>query len=117
MVHEVRYSFWVALGWLGLYLMLWVPGSFLVVGLVGGPLGIIAPWIAVVLRDPPAWLLASLGGFSVLGWVVHSRRYLRHLFDRSPQIELHPTFLRAKQIGDDILWKEVEEIKGRQSGI
>jgi hypothetical protein len=117
MVRRVRYSVWVAVGWIGLYLVLWVLGSFLVLGLVGAVLGNLVPPMAPVLRNPPAWGLATLGGFGVLGSVLHSRRYWKRLLNRSPQIELHPTFLRAKPLGNDILWKDVEDIKGWQSGV
>lgn len=117
MVRRVRYSVWVALSWIGLYLVLWVLGSFLVLGLAGGVLGNLVPWIAPVLENPPAWGLATLGGFAVLGSVSHSRRYWKRLLDRSPQLELHPTFLRAKQFDNDILWKNVESIRASQSGV
>jgi hypothetical protein len=117
MVRRVRYSVWVALGWISLYLVLWLLGSFLVLGLAGAVVGNLVPPAAPVLRDPPGWGLATLAGFVVLGSVLHSRRYWKRLLDRSPQIELHPTFLRAKPLGNDILWKDVEDIKGWQSGV
>jgi hypothetical protein len=110
MVHKVRYSVGVALIWTWAYLMLWLLLSFVAGGLLWGLLN----WLAGKMPD---WVgLAIMAGVGLLGWVLHSRRYWSRLFDRSPQIELHPTFLRAKQLDKDIFWNEVQNIRGSQSG-
>jgi hypothetical protein len=102
MVHQVRYGIWAALAWIGAYLMLWAVLSML-------------PVMGLLLEKKSPWGWAVLGGVLV-GWVVHSRRYWSRLFDRSPQIELYPTFLRAKQLDNDIPWKEVQDIRGSRYG-
>jgi hypothetical protein len=100
MVHQVRFGIWAALAWIGAYLLLWsLPGLFA---------------FGLLLTSLP-WGCAALIGL-MLGWVVHSRSYWSRLFNRSPQIELHPAFLRAKQLDYDILWKEVQDIRGSRYG-
>ena len=78
MTHQVRYSVWVALGWIFGYLMLWA-----VLGMI--------PVMGLFLEHKYPWGWVALGG-TVVAWVVTSRRYWGRLLDRSPQIELHATW-------------------------
>ncbi|MFO0978272.1 MAG: hypothetical protein U0996_17840 [Planctomycetaceae bacterium] len=64
-------------------------------------------------KSPWAWVVC---GVNIAGWLVTSRRHLARLIDRSPQLELHPNFIRSKQFANDIPWSQVRDITGRQSG-
>jgi hypothetical protein len=101
MIHQVRYSVGVALGWIFGYLMLWALLAMI-------------PVMGLFLENKSPWGWVALGG-TVVAWVVTSRRYWGRLLDRSPQIELHATFLRAKQLAADVLWRDVQNIGGSQS--
>lgn len=49
---------------------------------------------------------------------LHARRYWMRLFDQSPQLELYPTFIRAKQFRDvDVLWKSLTHLRGMTKSI
>ena len=117
MIYRVRYSVWIALGWIALYLIAWILGFFVVLAVIAGVLGNLVPSLAPVLRDPPAWAMVIFGVIGALGSLWHAGRYWQRLLDRSVQIEVHPTFLRARQLDHDILWREVVQIGGEQRGI
>lgn len=76
-------------------------------------------WMASL--DKPGQEIRVIGGFlGIVGLacLIHSRRYWMRLFDRRPQIEIHPGFLRARQWGDvDLLWKSVRNIRGQTRSI
>jgi hypothetical protein len=76
-------------------------------------------WMAS-LDKPGKYTDAIVGLLGVFGliWTVHSRRYWFRLFDRSPQVEFFPGFIRARQWGDvDVLWKSIVNIRGRTQAI
>ncbi len=105
MVHLVRNSVGWAVGQIVMLLVLWmaifaIPAMFLLESALGP-------------QTISAWWWAAVGGGLLLCWAVHSRAAWRRLYDRSPQIEVHPTFLRATQLQDDILWKNVRHIEWR----
>lgn len=63
-------------------------------------------------------VVAGVLGFVSLACLIHARRYWMRLFDRRPQIEIHPGFLRARQWGDvDLLWRSVRNIRGQTQSI
>lgn len=87
------------LGWM---LILFLPG-FLFWGAFGTKPG----------RELP--VVAGIVGVVLACWLLHTRKYWRRIFDRSPQLELHIEFLRATQLKKDIGWEDVVQIRGRET--
>ena len=106
MVHQIRNSVKYALGQMGMRALPW--GAFFLLP----PLIIfLVSFTPPYELSPPWWFYAAAGGIFLLCWGVHSRRAWMSLFDRSPKIELHATFLRARELDRDILWKDVWKIE------
>lgn len=67
--------------------------------------------IAVVWAVRPsmsAWWIPAAASPGILIWLIYTRQAWRRVLDRAPQLELHPGFLRAKQLnGRDIPWASV----------
>lgn len=60
-------------------------------------------------------VVAGIAGVILLCSLLHSRKYWRRFFDRTPQLELYGGFLRARQLGDeDIPWTQVRNIRGTE---
>jgi len=93
-INRVAYSVVV---WAGLFLM---PGMML--------------WMAS-LNKPGRVILVFAGfiGLVAVCAAVHSRKYWKRLSDRTPQLEIRREYLRAAQLGDQVIpWREVLELRG-----